>query len=192
MSDTDFRNTKYQALLQQFGRTISATSKGGKNNTPMIDCQYICHSHTLVCFDDYAKWVIGTKLSENLTKKLVKSCDALLRKSDTQWFLIEFKSGRIGKKEIHEIRGKVFESLLILTEELETTIHFTRKNVFFVLVHDETKSHDSRIYFRTIQKHLATKAGITFQFFNLSKLKGVYFQDVFVVSPQEFNTKVNS
>ena len=190
MSDTKFRSERYQHLLQKFGKSLSVISIGGQNMDSMIDSQDACYSLPVVCFDDYAIWVVEKKLNKIWGKNGVKSCDALFQKNDTQWFLIEFKSGRIFKRDVHEIRGKVFESLLLLADELHTTIQFTRENMHFVLVYDETKSHDPRIYIRDIKKHLARKACIPFCPFNLSKLKGVYFQDVFVVTPKELNTLV--
>jgi hypothetical protein len=47
--------------------------------------------------------------------------------------LIEFKNGVIDDLKNYEIKVKIFETLLILTERLGKTIQFTRNYVTFIL-----------------------------------------------------------
>lgn len=67
-----------------------------------------------------------------------KSNDALLHYGD-EYFFIEFKDGNM-KYEIHNVRGKIFESLLLFCDLTDTTISFSRKHVSYVLVYNQEKS----------------------------------------------------
>jgi hypothetical protein len=98
----------YNNLVQNFGTTFQETSMDTENNVYMTTNQI-----TVVNFDTFKESIVRKfGLSES-----PKSCDALWY-INGQFFLIEFKNGNINRNKKHEIRGKIFESLLLLTEEL--------------------------------------------------------------------------
>jgi hypothetical protein len=109
-----------------------------------------------------------------------KSCDALCY-INGHFFLIEFKNGKINK---HEIRGKVFESLLLLMEELEVTINYTRNNITFILVYNDSAPgrHDIDIV-------LSQKAKRNDILFGLDSIERLYFKKVFTMNENEFEIK---
>jgi hypothetical protein len=109
-----------------------------------------------------------------------KSCDALCY-INGQFFLIEFKNGKMNK---HEIRGKIFESLLLLTEELKVTINYTRDNLTFILVYNDSAQgrHD-------IDSALSRKAKINDILFGLDGFERLYFKKVFTMNENEFEIK---
>ncbi|MDR0338039.1 MAG: hypothetical protein LBI18_13215 [Planctomycetaceae bacterium] len=94
--------------------------------------------------------------------------------------MIEFKNGKINK---HEIRGKIFESLLLLTEELEVTINYTRNNLTFILVYNDSAQgrHD-------IDSSLSRKAKLTDVLFGLDCFERIYFKKVLTINKDEFET----
>jgi hypothetical protein len=115
----------YNNLIQNFGDTLQNTSMDTEKNHCMTANQI-----TVVNFDAFKDSIVRRfGLSES-----PKSCDALCY-INGQFFLIEFKNGKMNK---HEIRGKIFESLLLLTEELGVTINYTRNNLTFILVYNDS------------------------------------------------------
>jgi hypothetical protein len=109
-----------------------------------------------------------------------KSCDALYRSNNAHWFLIEFKMGNIDNTKIYEIRGKVFESLLLLTEQLDETICFTREYCTFILVYNNGRQNINRAL-NNLHNNKSTPL-----IDRLYCFKNLYFNDVCVYSPQEF------
>lgn len=77
------------------------------------------------------------------------SNDALLYR-DGKYFFIEFKDGNM-RTEIHEVKRKIFESLLLFGDITDTTISYLRENVSYILVYNKQKS---QAYIRTRQKRL--------------------------------------
>jgi hypothetical protein len=120
---------------------------------------------------------------ENIVRKFglsksPKSCDALCC-INGQFFLIEFKNGKMDKNKVYEIRGKIFESLLLLTEELGVTINYTRNNLTFILVYNDSVRH-------SINSSLSRKAKINDILFGLDSFEKIYFKDVFTMNEDEF------
>jgi hypothetical protein len=111
------------------------------------------------------------------------SCDALYMQSENEWILIEFKNGKIDNENVFQIRGKIFQSLLLLTEKLDKTIGFTRDNVNFILVYNEDIARIN------IGKSLYKLAGNS-KFFPLGfdGLQRLYFKDVHMWTREEFDS----
>jgi hypothetical protein len=133
------------------------------------------------------------KFKENIAAKYKVqsspgSCDALYMHSGNEWFLIEFKNGNIDKEKVFQIRGKIFQSLLLLTEKLDKTIGFTRVNLSFILVYNENtqKADTSRI---SVGKSLyALTNNSNFVPFGLEGLQKLYFKEVCVWDKKEFES----
>ena len=116
--------------------------------------------------------------------EIPKSSDALFYVNNSgEMYLIEFKSGKMDQKEIFDVRLKIFDSLLMLTDILNKGISYTRHNLCFLLVYDETKNPSSRT---EIGKHYLRKARKKYIRFDLERFKKLYFKDVFTVTKDDF------
>jgi hypothetical protein len=129
----------YNKLLQEFGDTLENASKDTQNNQYMTQCR-----KQVVNFDSF---------KEHVTEKLnlsgyPYSCDVLYRYCTNEWFLIEFKNGKLENEntnkgfvpksnEFYDVIRKFLESLLLLTEELDQSIKFFRNSITFILVYNE-------------------------------------------------------
>ncbi|MDR0704694.1 MAG: hypothetical protein LBF88_06850 [Planctomycetaceae bacterium] len=98
--------------------------------------------------------------------------------------MIEFKNGQMNKSKIHEIRGKIFESLLLLTDELGVTINYTRNNLTFILVYNDLAQGR-----HAIASALSRKSKINDILFGLDRFERVYFKKVFTMNEGEFEIK---
>ena len=143
---------------------------------------------------------VKNKYIEQLTKQGIKisdtpkSNDAFFVSGDGYMYFIEFKNGKIDNG---EVRTKIFDSLLILTDIIEAGISYTRQNLNYILVYNETKNHTkpkgeelqyspSRTKFA---EHLIEKkAKKKFIRFNLEKFEKLYFKNVFTVTSEKFES----
>jgi len=119
------------------------------------------------------------KLKEEYTRPLQlsevpKSVDALLVTRDDYVFLIEFKNGAFRNKKIFDVRLKLFDSLLILTDVLKVDITHTRERFNFILVYNEERNPISEI-----SEILARRANTKFTRFSLERFESLYFKKVF-------------
>jgi hypothetical protein len=112
------------------------------------------------------------------------SGDVLYMYAEDEWFLIEFKNGKLDEAKMYQVRGKIFQSLLLLTEQLNNTIDFTRRNVNLILVYNESIEHTARIMIGNALTKLAEGTG--FYPFGLAGLQGLFFKDVFAWNKFEF------
>jgi hypothetical protein len=108
--------------------------------------------------------------------------------------MIEFKNGRIGKRERYEIREKIFESLLMLSEKFAKTIKYMRDNISFILVYNEEVAHEqgqleNREGIRQFGSPLYKRADEPVILFGLRRFKKLYFKDVFTYSMAEFESE---
>jgi hypothetical protein len=169
----------YQQMLDEFGDTLEQTSKDSDEEAyPKGRGVFMTASRQkVVNFDKFKESIVrkyGLSDSPN-------SCDALYMRPENEWVLMEFKNGTIDKKTIHQIRGKIFQSLLLLTEKLKTTICFTRKNMTFILVYNE----NARI---EIGNSLGKLSGTHFSPFGLNSLQKLYFKAVYAWNKKEFDS----
>ena len=130
------------------------------------------------------------RVTDKYIKKLFlsqppKSSDAFYVDNSGEMYLIEFKSGIMDKKEKSGVRLKICDSLLVLTDILDKSISYTRQNLCFILVYDETKNPRYKIVKRYSRK---TKTGEDFDFplFGFGRFKKLYFKNVFTVTKDEF------
>lgn len=125
------------------------------------------------------------------------SNDALIHYGD-EYFFIEFKDGNM-KNEIHGVRRKILESLLLFGDVTNTTISFSRKHVNYMLVYNEEKSkaymqknlpadevQDSSAIGDFIRA-LGREAKRNVDYFGLRKqFKDIYFKEVYSCEKREF------
>jgi hypothetical protein len=113
--------------------------------------------------------------------------------SNNDLFMIEFKNGIIEVKKNHDIKVKIFESLLIFSEKFTKTIEFTRKNLTFILVYNENVKHGQVQFEDTeldvIQKTVFGLAKTQKAHFGLGRFKKLYFKEVHTYSKAEFESE---
>jgi len=131
-------------------------------------------------------------VSMSLTE-VPKSCDALYMTSQNEFFLIEFKNGIIDAKKNYEIKVKIFESLLMISEKFSKTTDFIRDSMSFILVYNENVTHGQEQYentgVRRISSMIFKRARVREIRFGLHRFKKIYFKDVFTYSRAEFESE---
>jgi hypothetical protein len=169
----------YQQMLDEFGDTLEHTSEDSdeKMNPKGRGVFMTASQKRVVNFDTFKNSIAAKYKVSNSPN----SCDALYMRSKNEWFLIEFKNGKIDKEKIFQVRGKIFQSLLLLTEKLDKTIGFTRENVHFILVYNE---NIARIEIGNALYSLTSNS--TFSPFGLDGLQKLYFKEVCVWNKKEF------
>jgi len=126
-----------------------------------------------------------------------KSSDALYIKGEDEMYLIEFKSGEMDTKKIYDVRLKIFDSLLILTDILGIGISHTRQNLNYILVYNLSKnppkeeSDNAQISLSrtSIKKHFLKKGKNRLIEWSLGRFEKLYFKDVYTVTKDEFENE---
>lgn len=124
------------------------------------------------------------------------SVDAILNTSNGIVF-IEFKNGNM-KSERAKVKTKLRDSLLIFGGITGKTITYTRDNIDFILVYNESKNplpnqltrgivqdSPSRI---SIAKHIAQKGKQEFILYDLERFKNLFFRNVHTYTEHEFES----
>ena len=127
-----------------------------------------------------------------------KSNDAFYASEAGEMYFIEFKSGVISREKTFEIRLKIFDSLLILTDIAKVDISDTRQSLSYILVYNETKNPRIENEKEELQvspsrteiaKHISKKGQKEFIRFSLERFQTLYFKNVFTVTEEEFEDK---
>ena len=126
-----------------------------------------------------------------------KSNDALFER-DKEWFFIEFKSGKLNKKEIDKVKFKILDSLLIFTDIINKGISYTRENLNYILVYkkdystnnknelDNSEVQESRS-FDKLKSDINKEAKSDPDEFKLKKqFEKLYFKKVYTYTEEEF------
>jgi hypothetical protein len=172
----------YNHLLDKFGDTLEHTSEDSDEIVnPVGRGDFMTSCQKLVVNFDKFKNSITTRFTLN---RGPNSCDALYMHMEDEWFLIEFKNGKIDEEKMYQVRGKIFQSLLLLTEQLNNTIDFTRNNVSLILVYNESIEHTARIIIGNALNKLA--GNTNFFPFGLDGLQKLFFKGVFAWNKIEF------
>ncbi len=162
-------------LLLKHMSNLKETSKDdhGEGETYMTYCEY-----PAVNFDKVKdEYITGLHISEN-----PRSNDALLITPDNKSFFIEFKNGYMDNKKIFDVKGKIYESLPILTDIIGKGISYTRNELGYILVYNGVKNDPSI----DIKKHIAGKAKAELIRFDLERFKNFFFKDVHTYTETEF------
>jgi hypothetical protein len=172
----------YNQMLDKFGATLKRLSiDSDEKKNPKGRGVFMTSCKTKAVNFDRFKDSIARKYELSTCPR---SCDALYLRPENEWFLIEFKNGKINK---FEIRGKIFESLLLLTEKLDKTIAFTREKLTFILVYnkDTAKIDAARI---GLGNQLFKNSNSKFFPFGLDGMKKLYFKEVYAWTKEEFDS----
>jgi len=127
------------------------------------------------------------------------SNDAFFIDSRGEMFFIEFKAGVMERK-IYEVRLKLFDSLLILTDIIGKGVSFTRDHLNYILVFDESKNPMQEGEFtyqvtpsrERINSRYIKKGGSEFIRFRLRRFQRLYVKNVFTVDRDEFEKRFAS
>lgn len=163
--------------------TLKSTSKDSYNSE--TDELYMIDSNLEVVNFDSVKheYCQGLGLCD-----IASSVDALYCKGNNFYF-IEFKNGRIEKKDIEK---KIYDSLLLFSDISKQDISYFRKHLFFILVYNEEKEKVNNI--GLVQKHHIQQSNgrdfINYHInkkcqFDLGKYQELYFKEVFVKTAKE-------
>lgn len=148
--------------------------------------------------EDYAKEMNSGKMPTNL----MKSNDGLYIK-DSKYFFVEFKNGKLlkpdnkkNKNKINEIRLKMSDSSLILSDITGMSVEEMRNNVTYILVYNgdrndmtgkgyEVPGKGSAMLGNSLLRLAGNKKYIQF---GLENYVGWLFEEVHTVTPKEFET----
>lgn len=177
-------------IFKENKSTFKETSldDSGKENQYMVDSEI-----EVIDFDRVkSAYIKGMGLNDTPS-----SSDALYERQPGEYFLVEFKNGRLNKPDIYSVQKKIYDSLLIFNDIMDANISFCREHVDFILVYNESKnpkpadetsdSLDAPTPSRVaIGQYWSKKANRHFIRFDLEQFKTIYFHDVFTYSVQEF------
>lgn len=127
-----------------------------------------------------------------------QSNDALHIATGNNDTFIEFKNGSLRQeKKREEVRSKIYNSVLMLTDIIGENISYTRKHLNYILVYNETKNpDDENINVKTAVQESQAREAISksvFKFaqeskirFGLERFKGYCFKEVATYTKEEF------
>lgn len=161
-------------ILNNHQTSLRKTSKddNNKNNISFMTESML----RVINFDAVAK-----EYARNHKLKGIPTSNDALFVHDEHMFFIEFKNGVIDKKTQHNIKEKIFDSVLILTDILNESISYTRKTIEYILVYNGEKN--SR---RELACRVSKMANTHFIEKGLEKFKGYCFKDVYTYTKEEF------
>ena len=124
------------------------------------------------------------------------SNDAFFVDNQGELYFIEFKAGNM-ERNIHQVRRKLFDSLLVLTDIISKGVSFTREHLNYILVYDETinPGFDDNTAFQVtpsrerINSRYIKKGGGEFIRFHLRRFQRLYVKCVYTVGREEFDER---
>lgn len=72
-----------------------------------------------------------------------KSNDALFDEGNGELVFVEFKNGLMNREEQFAVRKKIYDSVMIFTDITSTGITYTRNNMKYILVYNETVNQNN-------------------------------------------------
>lgn len=158
--------------------TLKEASKdtGDGTVTYMTDSQY-----EVLDFDKIKKMYAN---KYKLTKHPA-SADALFQAQTGSFIFVEFKNGKVDTKNINK---KIYDSTAIFMDITQTTISFTRENMNYILVYNESKNpiKKNKQSITDIKGHILEKATEYYPRFYLASFKGYFFKNIYTYTEKEF------
>lgn len=177
--------------IQMFKENMS-TFKATSLDDNGVAKEYMTQSEIEVVDFDEVKNSYIRKLGLRLENPPCSS-DALYECEPGKFYFVEFKNGRLHQNDIYSIQKKIYDSLLIFNDIMNTNISFCRENVGFILVYNESKNPDQNLKAEApspsrdkIGKYFSKKAGTSFIRFGLGQFKKIYFHDIYTYTTKEF------
>ena len=181
-------------ILRDKKVTLKETSKDDSKQKEDV-VEFMTESALQVINFDGVKTEYTNKLG--LSEETATSVDALTQTCDHIVF-IEFKNGKVHNS---EVKSKIKDSLLILCDILGKNIDYTRKNLDFVLVYNESKNTVPNQYKKRIPQESTSRSYITKTFlqkggqeivlFDLERYKNLYFRTVHTFPKEEFECYIS-
>lgn len=174
-------NLRNYEQLQKW-TTLKETSKNSPNKATVI---YMVESDfEVIDFDEVKNCYIselGVKVLET-----PKSNDALFELNGELYF-VEFKDGNM-QKEIHNVKRKIYDSLLIFCDIVKENISFTRQHMNYILVYNKEKNDTPS--FENFAENMEELSDSNFDIFELrKKFQNLYFKNVFTYNKERFIKK---
>lgn len=120
---------------------------------------------------------------------------------DNELYFIEFKNGKMDRKQLGDVKQKVYDSLLIFTDIINKGISYTRKNLNYILVYnkyhrpnpneklDKGEVQESRAY-DVIRKNVNKQGKMESDIFLLKQpFEGIHLKRVDAFTIEEFEEK---
>ncbi len=167
-----------------------------KNNLKSLKyCSFDDNGDFMTSLEILSIWFDNVKKQyfENfgLSYQTSQSVDSIFITENTVVF-IEFKNGKVGNI-AKDVKGKAKDSLLIFNDLTNTTLSFSRDNIIYVVVYNESKNPKlSKTSSKNrISEYLSNKSNEERIYFDLTKYKKAYFKDIHTYNEQEFNDYIN-
>ena len=156
--------------------TLQEASKDTGNGTYMTNSQY-----EVLDFDEIKKLYANN----HAINKHPSSADALSQDQNGSFIFVEFKNGEVDSKNINK---KIYESTAIFMDITNTTISFTRKNMDYILVYNESKNpiKKNKQSITDITSHVSVKAKEYYPRFRLASFKDYFFRNIYTYTEKEF------
>jgi len=160
-----------------FIKSLRDCSLDTDSNEYMVeDCSNV------ICFDDFIREFFQT-ISKNEPPSSVDTICMI----DEEVYLIEFKNGKISRKEKRNICSKIANSLLVMCHNENSNL-ICKLN--FMLVYNEEKNGETKSSHR-IKTAIRGLANTPTVMFKLGKYKSTYFKEVKTFTKDEFARFIN-
>ncbi len=182
--------TEDYGIFEHNVSTLKDTSKDNHDGTDY----YMTESSLAVVNFDHVKdeYIRDLSLCEN-----PRSNDALFIHPDGKMVFIEFKNGFMDRGKCFDVRGKIFDSMLIVTDIINKGISYTRENIDYILVYNQESNFENTINCPSkhvqesksrdeIGKRLMALGGGDQIKFGLERFKKYCFKNVFTYTEKEF------
>ena len=156
-----------------------------KDTSDKKDIKYMSNSDFIAIDFDNVKEIYVKEHVES-SQAQIKSVDAVFMKDDKIVF-VEFKNGNMNKEK-RNVKEKIKDSLLVFGDITSTTISYAREKYDFILVYN---SHKNPISTSSIGKSISKKSKKNFIRFGLEPFKGLYFNEVYTFSEEEFKAYID-
>lgn len=178
-------------ILKKYINTLKETSLDGESSI----AEYMTESQIEVVDFDKVKEEYAGNLHLSIRPT---SNDALHIAAGSNDTFIEFKNGSLWQeKKRAEVRSKIYNSVLMLTDIIGENISYTRKHLNYILVYNETKNPDEEnINEKTEVQDSQAREEISKSVFKLAKerkirfgldkFKGYCFKEVATYTKEEF------
>lgn len=170
------------SAFSSFENAITTLQEASKDTGEDGTVTYMTDSPYEVLDFDKIKKIYANKYK--LTKHPA-SADALFQAQTGSFIFVEFKNGEINLKNINK---KIYDSTAIFMDITQTTISFTRENMDFILVYDESKNpvKKNKQSITDIKRHTSEKAKEYYPRFCLTFFKDYFFKNIYTYTEEEF------
>lgn len=164
--------------FEKFQSTVTLCSLDDAHNRSLIESDEATVDFDQVK-DDYA-------VRHNLQHRKPCSADAIFLDQQEQYILVEFQSGGV---DIKELMRKIYESALILADEINVSVDWLRKHVCFVLVNPNCSAqgeNENDAARRALGKAISRNASRSVRVRIPEHVIGFFYKDAVEMTPEQF------